>query len=320
MSTLGTNNTTSGTADRGTERTIPPTAAAPRGGSARTSTGSAASEEDGLFASDRTLDQALNDPNAAAVLSNTPGTGGPTGANATGGGWAIPLGTFSLENHRETAAAFRDQFQASTRMTGAWVDSSRTDRSIVWYGQYDGHSDPRLVADLDRLRTVSIEGAQPFRKVLPSMYRAELSSGSIPQYSLRRVREMFPGRDRIFTLQVGFFEPDKSSNMPLAQQAAEEFVTQLRAQGEPAFYYHGPTKSMVLVGIFFEDAIDPALAVDPLTGYGAEVVAMQQRFPYNLDNGRQLIERHSVPSSGTRGGRRTVETPQPSFLIEVPKW
>lgn len=271
------------------------------------------------FAEDRNLDSALNNPDAPAVLAMSGGTPGSPGG-AAGGGWSIPLGTFSLENHRTAATAFRDRFQTETRLSGAWVDASRSDRSIVWFGQYEAHNDPKLVSDLDRIRNVSMGGEQPFRKVLPSIHQTQFVQGSVPQYNLIRLREMFPERDRIFSLQIAFFEPDVASRLPLAQQAAEEYTTQLRAQGEPAFYYHGQRMSVVTVGVFFEDAIDPALAVDPMTGYGAEVVAMQKKFPYNLDNGRQLIERHTIRtgSPNDRDGQRVVARAQRSGLIMVP--
>ncbi|MFW5653470.1 MAG: hypothetical protein ACOC0P_05440, partial [Planctomycetota bacterium] len=75
---------------------------------------------------------------AATAAAPSPGAGSSMGSasQGSGGGWAIPLATYSLENHRQTAMAFRAQFQAETGLTQSWIDTSRSDRSIVWYGQY----------------------------------------------------------------------------------------------------------------------------------------------------------------------------------------
>ncbi len=72
--------------------------------------------------------------------------------------------------------------------------------------------------------------------------------------------------------------------------------------GELAFYYHGPTKSMVTVGLFGDRDYDPAT-----DRRSDRLLQTQRRFPNNMLNGRTIIERRI-------GGNRT----QPSSLVMVP--
>src|SRR5690606_17423075 len=70
--------------------------------------------------------------------------------------------------------------------------------------------------------------------------------GAIPQYHLSRARIEFGAQSR-YTLQIAVYE---SNNPAEARRAAEQAAAQLRADGEPAFYYHGPSRSMVTLGAF----------------------------------------------------------------------
>ena len=94
---------------------------------------------------------------------------------------------------------------------------------------------------------------------------------------------------------------------------AELAVTTLRREGEQAFYYHGPTGSMVTVGLFGQDDFDPQAA-------GVESPMLKQvrkRYPYNLLNGQGMKENVKVQLEG--GGAGEATRMQPSSLVEVPK-
>ena len=129
---------------------------------------------------------------------------------------------------------------------------------------------------------------------------AQQTAGSMPQYDLKNVPR---DRSKLYTLQIGFYDTEFGDDF---RQAAEKAAAALREEGEEAYYFHGPQRSSFTIGAFGKDAA----TINESTGepvYSAQVQALQQKYPYNLANGRTLNER--------RGG---VVTPQPSFLVEIP--
>lgn len=168
--------------------------------------------------------------------------------------------------------------------------------AAVILGSYPGPDDPRAKTDLEYARAIRIQGQMPYRAAyLVPPPQAPSDPGSMPQFSLENARrEGGPGR--LYTLQIAAYESNKPAE---ARKAAEQAVTQLRRDGELAFYHHGPNRSMVTIGIFGPQAADPVMGA-----LSAEVSTLQRRFPNHLFNGRTVLV----------GGR-----PQESMLVEVPK-
>jgi hypothetical protein len=97
------------------------------------------------------------------------------------------------------------------------------------------------------------------------------------------------------------------------RDAAERAVVALRAQGQEAYYYHGPRSSTVTVGLFADE--DYMISVRdelgqmqklPRPRLSARVRDAMDANPYNLVNGQ-----------GVKDGKR--DRPQASFLIRVPR-
>jgi hypothetical protein len=81
------------------------------------------------------------------------------------------------------------------------------------------------------------------------------------------------------------------------RKAAEGAVKALREQGDQAFYFHGPERSMVTVGLF-------------PTAEDAAIRAIQKRFPSHMINGQLTTNAKSEQLNGPKG--------QPSFVVTVP--
>lgn len=222
-------------------------------------------------------------------------------------GWAIVLTTFTTQNHREQAAQWLALVRERTPFTSAWIESDERG-SVVRYGSYPSVDSKQAQQDLTRIKRFEYNGGQPFSRAYLSRYGQSKTAGRLREYHLSQALKFFPGQDTVYSLQIGVYEAEQDTTAEQARRLAEEAVMQLRAQGEMAFYYHGPNRSMVCIGAF------PSTAVDAATGfYSADVRALQQRFPYNSFNGRSLKQ-----NIVTMTGQRREEI-QPSFLVQVPK-
>jgi len=228
--------------------------------------------------------------------------GQSTPANAP---WTIVLATFGSENHQQLAEQFRANLTQSSGMTGFLI-TSRPDRSIIHYGHYLAPNSSQTKTDLNRIHAINIDGQTPFARAFPSVVQPS-DQGAYPQFNLVKLWQQYPHASVIYSLQIGVYTFDNHNSETLARQTAEKAVTQLRAAGEQAFYYHGRTMSVVTVGAFFQNS------VDPVTGASPEILQLQNKYPDNLVDGKQLIETKYLP------GGKTKKTIQPSFLINVPK-
>jgi len=245
----------------------------------------------------------------AAFDLGAPGANAQAGGEAAGddaaGLWTIALATFTSARHAQMAQEIRDDIINASGLRDVRVDTN-ANRSILHYGRYASPTGDRLNQDLDRIQAIEIAGRQPFSRAFATIIDPS-EEGSLPQFNLTRLWEMFPRAERIYSLQIGFYDFDDAASEQRAREAAEELVARLRQEGQPAFYYHGPRMSVVTVGIFFEEAFDPVL------GYSRAVKELREEYPHNLANGRELIQTSRYAS----GEERT--NVQESFLIEVPR-
>jgi len=105
-----------------------------------------------------------------------------------------------------------------------------------------------------------------------------------------------------FSLQIAFYDRAYDGNR---REAAEEAVDTLRKDGHEAYFYHGPHRSMVTIGLFTYDDFTQRGNVEV---YGPKVRALQETFPYNLGNGLTVEQKLGGEDIGA----------QESFLIRVP--
>jgi len=66
-------------------------------------------------------------------------------------------------------------------------------------------------------------------------------------------------------------------------------VRVLREDGHEAYYYHGPYRSIIAIGVFdYNQAFVRAGTVDT---YAPQIRELQKTFPYNLSNGVTLKQK-----------------------------
>lgn len=226
--------------------------------------------------------------------------------------WVIIVGAFSGDD-QTTRAADAARKLALQGLTGVTAHK-RGKATVLEYGSYAGREDKAAIDDLARVRDLDIDG----QKQLAGAFLAPPAQGAlgaIPEFNLSNALKDYRGKTKpIYTLQVAVYarDDDKApTSKELAQfrQTAEEAAAQLRREGETAFYYHGPNRSMVTVGLFGPKDSDP---LKP----GSESMALRElrdRYKYNLLNGKGIKE----TQMGANG--KEVSSLQPSFLVAIPK-
>lgn len=232
-----------------------------------------------------------------------PGLRGVAGTS----GWTIVLAAFRGEGKLERARAALPELARATGLEGLFVEE-RGRAAIVGYGRFDDPRGKEAGAELARVRGLRLGQSQPFRNAFLTAPAAAKIDGGRPEHSLLRAREQFGARARV-TLQVAAYgapnprERPTAAELRQARAAAERAAEVLRQEGELAYYYHGPTLSLVTVGVFEEEAVAARGRAE-----SPELTAVRERFPHNLYNGSGLKE--------FRGG---VEQIQPSFTVGIPE-
>lgn len=227
-----------------------------------------------------------------------------------------PLPAAQLEEVHETARLSLHKVQTTAGLRNAYL--ARQGKSLVLaHGRYPSFDSPAAQADLKRIQNMVIEGERPFASAL-LVPPDGADIGTMPEYDLRTVKSRF-GSSAVYTLQVGVYSredgrPMSASERADIRKAAEQAVVELRRQGELAFYYHGPNRSMVTIGIFGEDdyRVD---AMDGRITQSHELTTLRERHPLNLLNGRGIRQRvPNVPESNPNAWRL-----QPSGLVNIPE-
>jgi hypothetical protein len=210
-------------------------------------------------------------------------------------GWTIALATFTLEGHRATAEATQRTLRDDHGLVETWIES-QAEHSVLYYGDYGSRTDARLESDLARLKALEIGGRRPFLTAFLIPPTHEASGSSNPSHNLLRASRRYPAGTRLYTLQVGIYE---DRDRQLAMRKAEEAVEVYRAQGDQAFYYHGPHRSSVTIGIF----TDQQVQLDQ-PGMGMVIRQLRERHPHCAVNGKVVnyVQRfeHATTNLGPR--------------------
>jgi nucleoside-diphosphate-sugar epimerase len=135
-------------------------------------------------------------------------------------------------------------------------------------------------------------------------------TGALPQFNLAKAKEQFGEKAALYTLQVGVYgrrdlPNPKEADLKEVRKTAEEAAAKLRKEGELAFYYHGPTMSMVTIGVYDEKDFDPQIP----NFESQRLREAKKRNPLNLYNGAGV----KIKPKGSPA------TMQPSGLVEIPK-
>lgn len=227
------------------------------------------------------------------------------------GGWSIVLANAGQSGMSRAKEMLRI-IQEDAGLVDAYIDE-RPSGLVVAYGDYLDKSDPKALKDLERIRQIDLMGVKLFESALITPPTSASLRGTNASYDLRTAKERF-GKKAIYTLQVGVYgrndyQIPSAQDLAAFRKAAEEAVRDLRSQGDMAFYYHAPARSMVTVGVFGErDFVSTTL---PPT-QSAELLAVRKKFPNNLLNGQGINET-------IRSESGTVTRLQASQLVAIPE-
>lgn len=223
--------------------------------------------------------------------------------NDTTNFWTICLKPLTGPDARLRA---QQELERLSRLPG--LDSAfileRADRVIICIGQVASPTSAEAESLLARVRALREQGVRPF----PTAFFIPPTGGATSDLDLRSAPATY-GESALYTLQVGAYgradgKPPTEKDVAEARQKAEQAASQLRQQGELAFYYHGPSMSMVTVGVFGTRDIGESFSTD--------LRALMERFPHNLYNG-QGINQTFINADGREETRL-----QDSFPVLIP--
>lgn len=232
-----------------------------------------------------------------------------SGETQGSGAWTIVLLTIPEEGADLAAMQTLTNVRTRAGLPEAYL-LKRDGAMLIAYGTYPSGADARAKADLERVKAVRIGSSTPFdaAMLLPPDHAGPV--GSKPEFNLQSLRKK-SGRKILYTLQIGVYTTSDDRKEPTPEElgqirtSAEQAAIELRSAGEEAFYYHGPHRSMITVGVFSEKDIAPARPgrQNPL------LVMLRHKYPYNLMNGQTLRIRTPADPQGRL---------QESSLVRVP--
>ena len=227
---------------------------------------------------------------------------------ASQGQWSLLLATMVGPNHPIQARATRDQIASSYPVLRKAFVRAQGKGSSVWFGRFESASDSDAVATREMVRGLRLPNGQP---VFPRAFFSILPDDSpVRERDLRNLRQMYPGVDPLYSLQVACWGTFNSNELSLeeVQRSAESYVNELRSRGHDAWYYHDPVteKSVVTIGVFDSRAYDARSTL-----FSPEVEGLMRDFPVHRVNGEEVMVEMTV-------GDPTTRIPQPCRLVLVP--
>lgn len=237
-----------------------------------------------------------------------PGASAPNDtASHDAAGWAVILAAFRGDEAQSAANVMLQRTRGEGGLPEAYI-ARRNDAYVIAVGDFPSPDDERAVKELARVQQIEVNGDKPFRYALLAPPSGTMK-GDMPQYNLLQAKRQL-GDDALYTLQIGAYGNLGQQTKPTAEElskvrkAAEEAAYKLRQEGEQAFYYHGPSMSMVTVGVFGTEDFDPQVP----NFKSARLRDAQKRHPYNLYNGQAVREK-------IKGAPDRL---QPSNLVAIP--
>jgi hypothetical protein len=242
------------------------------------------------------------------VFSNpgTPGTSPDTPSRPGETGWAIVLETFKGANAVGQAQQRLPEVSTLLKRSDLTIRVRETGCALV-LGSYPSADSDAAQRDLKAVRATEITApggfkARPYEKAFLAAPSVS-DRGQLPEFDLQTLRRRL-GTQTAYTVQIGVYEtPDKPEE---AKRAAEKAAKVLRDAGEKAFYYHGPRRSVVTIGVFTTRDIDQ----NTNRPRNPEIARIRKDYPLNLLNGQYPIV----------VGRTAAGTPahQVSEVMKVP--
>lgn len=249
-------------------------------------------------------------PSSAGQGAPSGGAGAPIISPAEG--WSILISRVPEGSEGDAAGRLE-----RIRTRGGLPDAALQRRGgglVIAVGSFASPTSPEAKAALARVRATQVNGARPYAYAFFAPPTGEGVAGSNPEWDLRNVRARL-GSNAEYTLQVGVYArvgggvptPEEVAEF---RRAAEQAVASLRADGEQAFYYHGPTSSTITIGAF--DASEHDSSVSPPIE-SRHLRELRKRHPHNLVNGAGFRE------TATTDSGRSIQRLQRSQLVQIPR-
>ncbi|MEL6329079.1 MAG: hypothetical protein AAFR38_05420 [Planctomycetota bacterium] len=225
-------------------------------------------------------------------------------------GWVLALAP--LEPGTD-AQALRSQARAIRGLTDIRVERWRGQDLLVG-GSFRERGDEELLELRAAARALQVNNTRPFAGAFPLPISVEPVQGSLAPLDLRNAVAGDPSI--AYTLQVATFgvradQPVTDDSLRRSYRRAAEYAQELRAGGEEAYFLHGNSGSVVVIGTFAESDVDRSTSFLPR--HSPEVTELLERFGSQLINGRQ--ETRTVR---LRDGR-LEQRPVSSVIIEAPR-
>lgn len=248
--------------------------------------------------------------------------GGREKTAARAGTWSIILASFRGPEQAQLAEMGVKRVRDEAKISDVFAEV-RGPATVVAIGRYADPGSPEAVRRLADVRETRVGGGRPFIAAFLAPPGDVANVGSRPEYNLLKAREEFGERCK-YTLQVAVYGREdlmqgKSGRDPTeselaeSRKAAEDAAAKLRQEGELAFYFHGPRRSMVTIGMWNDDDLGSRGSETELPREeNPELVALRKRFPQNLYNGAAIRERSKFDPTG-KGSM------QASSLVKVPE-
>jgi len=242
--------------------------------------------------------------------------GTPSSLEGRSSYWAVLLQSFPASRGAHRAAAAQ-LIQRSAQLDPAFRRAfiHTDDRgSMVLFGQHGSVNAPEAQADLDFVKSISLEGQQLFGRAMLTRIRIPRDPASIGPNELLSVRVQRPQYRELYTFQIGVWgtfaeyaeRGEKVMSWSEVRQAAERNVAALRSQGYQAYYHHDEDKelSMVTVGVFDRSAYDAqaGLYLNP------RLEQLAREFTSHEINGEEVLIQ-----------RRDRQVPQRPLLVLIPE-
>ncbi|MEM9416074.1 MAG: hypothetical protein AAGA29_11455 [Planctomycetota bacterium] len=209
-------------------------------------------------------------------------------------GYAVEIARFSGPDASAQAFRLTAELRTEVGLGDLW-QSDGSQNAVVYAGRFRDPRSDRAKQMLQMVRAAQYDGGRPFASAQLVALSGDGGEESIyNEFDLRNHRGSI-------TLQIGFYDINYGNNY---RAAAETAVQVLRDEGEEAYFYHGPNRSLVTVGLFTRpEALVPNGQTEQ---YSPAVRELQERFPHNLMNG-VTFERRENGVGGV----------QSSFLVPV---
>ena len=206
--------------------------------------------------------------------------------------WAVLIAAVDGANHRNEAADLITQLRREARVTDLWTREGPK-QTFIYKGAYHDPTDRVALNAQRQVRMIKLAGKRQFAgaQLVPLVGGDSVTTSpfDLQQYT------------GYYSLQIEVYDDEVKSHRKVAETRARS----LRDKGDSAFFYHGPHRSMVTVGLF---ARSEAFVLKGHTdAYAPSVRDLQSRYPRNLHNGHTVLEK--------KNGQTVRE--QPSFLVYI---